>query len=176
MKKIGKIFRESMVTQIKDGVTKRTSTFVVSYDKVSASQMNSLRKGLRSVGAHIYVSRKSLAQIALNDMKFNKLAERVAGQTAFVWSDADSAEISKTLVKFTKECQGVVIQGALLSGAVLEQNDVVRLSDLPSKNVLRAQLLGTLNAPMTRLLGALNGKSRDLLSILKQLSEKKGGK
>ena len=38
-----------------------------------------------------------------------------------------------------------------------------------------AQLLGTMNAPITRLARALNGKTTELILILKQLSEKRGG-
>ncbi len=175
MKKVGQLLRESMVSQIKDGIKNRTATFLVSYAGVSSSKMSGLRKGLKSAGADFYVSRNSLAQIALKDLKIDRLADKVNGQTAFVWSDQDSIEIPKALIKFAKECEGVVIQGGLLDGAVLEKKDVERLSDLPSKDALRAQLLGVLNAPMTRMVTVLNGKTRELLSILKQLSEKKGG-
>ncbi len=176
MTQIGKVFRQSMVNRVKDGVQNRTSIFLVSYTKVSGPQMNSLRKGLKQVGANLYVSRNSIAQLALKDLKFEPLAGKVGGQTAFIWSNGDSAEVSKTLTKFMKECQGVMIQGGLLDGAILEKRDVERLADLPSREVLLTMLLRTLNSPMTRLAQVLNGKTRDLLSILKQLSEQKGGK
>ena len=175
MKKVGRIFRESMVMHIREGVQNRNSAFLVSYTKISGPQMNSIRKGLRAVGADLYVSRNSIVELALKDLNFNKLSERIKGQTAFVLTNADSVEVSKTLIKFTKECEGLVIQGGLLEGAILEKTDIQRLSDLPSRTVLLTMLLRTLNAPMTRLARALNGKTRDLLSILKQLSEKKGG-
>jgi hypothetical protein len=40
--------------------------------------------------------------------------------------------------------------------------------------VLLASLLGIMSAPLTRFAGALNGKTRDMISILKQKSEKGG--
>ena len=83
--------------------------------------------------------------------------------------------VSKALFKFAEGCDGVQIRGGVLDGAVLTQTDIKRLADLPAKEVLQAQLLGTMIAPLTRLAGSLNAKTRDLLSILKQLSEKKGG-
>lgn len=175
MIKVGKLFRESMVNRVKEGVEKRSSTFLLSYTGVSGPQMNTLRKGLKQVGADFYVSKKSIAQIVLKDLKFDKLAESVGGQTAFVWTDTDSAEVSKALIKFTKECSGILIQGGLLQGHLLEKRDIERLSDLPPRPVLISQLLGTIQSPLTRLAGVLNGKTRDLLSLLHQLSEKKGG-
>ena len=175
MTQVGKVFRTSMVNRIKKGMESRNSTFLVSYSKVSGPQMNSFRKGLKKVGADIYVSRNSIASIALKDLKFEKLADKVEGQTAFIWSNSDSVEISKALIKFTKECQGIVIKGGVLDGAILEKRDVERLSDLPSKEVLLTMLLRTLNTPMTRLARCLTGKQRDLLYVMKQLSEQKGG-
>ena len=69
----------------------------------------------------------------------------------------------------------VCIAGGLLEGKELNKNDVKKLSDLPSREVLLSMLLSTIQSPLTRLAGALNAKTRDLISVLKQLSEKKGG-
>ena len=176
MKKVGRIFRESMVSHIREGLEKKNNIFLMSYTEVSGLQMNNLRKGLKSIKAEIYVSRNRIAGLALKELKFDRLTEKVKGQTAFVFSDTDAVTVSKTLVKFSKECQGIIIQGGLLKGSILEQQDVERLSELPSKEVLLAQLLGTLQAPLTRLAYVLNGKTHDLLSLLKQLGERKGGK
>ena len=175
MKRVGRILRENMVTHVREGIKNRNSTFLVSYTKVSGPQMNTLRKGLKAVGAELYVSRNSIAEVALKDLNFEKLILKISGQTAFVLSDADAVEVSKALIKFAKECEGLEIQGGLFEGAILEKADVQRLSDLPTRPVLLTMLLRTLNTPMTRLARVLNGKTRDLLSVLKQLSEKKGG-
>ena len=78
-------------------------------------------------------------------------------------------------MKFAKGNEGVNVEGGLLDGVFLSQTEVKRLADLPSREDLLAQLLQTILSPMTRLAGVMNAKSRDLLSILKQLSEKKGG-
>ena len=84
--------------------------------------------------------------------------------------------MSKILVDFVKGTEDFIVQGGLLQGRVLEKNDVTRLSELPSRDVLLSMLLSSLQAPLTRLAGALNAKTRELVSVLKQLSEKKGGK
>ena len=172
---VGKIFRDRMVNQIKGGVEENSNLFLLSYRNISGIQMNSLRKSLKKVGAQMYVTRNSIIQIALKGLEQKDLADRVEGQTALVWSNTDSVEVSKVLVKFTKDFQGILLKGGLLEGKLLNQGDITTLSDLPSKNVLRSILLATILAPLTRLAGAFNAKSSDLLSILKQLSEKKGG-
>ena len=94
---------------------------------------------------------------------------------AFVWSQADAVEVAKALVKFAKECENIKIRGGLLDGKILEKDQIIQLSELPSRQVLLTMLLSTIQSPLTRLAGALSGKTQELLSILKQLSEKKGG-
>lgn len=175
MEKVGKIVRDNLKAGIKKGLENNTGVFLLSYSAVSSAQMNTLRKDLKKLGADVLVSKNRIAKIALQELKREKLAEQVNGQTAFVWGNADSTEISKTLLKFIKQCEGVVIRGGVVEGNLLQKEDIKRLADLPSRDVLRSQLLQVMLSPLTRLAGALNAKSIDLLSILKQLSEKKGG-
>ncbi|HOY10207.1 MAG TPA: 50S ribosomal protein L10 [Candidatus Omnitrophota bacterium] len=175
MGKVGRIYREKLVESIKDGLQKNDNVFLLSYSAVSASQMNDLRKDLKRIGAAVCVSKNRIAQIALKECQQDTLAGRVQNQTAFVWSNADCAVVSKTLMKFLEKCETASVQGGVLSGAVLDKSDVKRLADLPSRDVLLSQLLSVIVSPLSQLASVLNGKTRELLSILKQLSEKKGG-
>lgn len=175
MGKIGKVFRESLVSSVKNGVQSSTSTFLLSYSAVSASQMDELRKDLKRLGARMYVSKNRIAQIALEEADQKILSKEVNGQAAFVWSDTDASVISKTLTKFADKCKGLSIRGGVLAGGLLHANDVKRLAELPSREVLLSRLLQVMLSPVTGLYDVLNGKTRELLSILKQLSEKKGG-
>jgi len=175
MKKIGQLYRERLVNQVKDGVTDNDNVFLLSYSQVSGLQMSDLRKSLNQTGARMYVTKNSVIQLALKEIEQEQLAEKISGQTALVWGGADSSVVSKILIDFVNESENFVVQGGLLQGKLLEQGDVKKLSELPSREVLLSMLLSTIQAPLTRLAGALNAKTRDLVSVLKQLSEKKGG-
>lgn len=173
--KVGEIYRKQLVNAIKEGVDNNQNTFLVSYSGISSSQMNILRKDLRKKSAKMKVTKSKIARLALKDQILEPASASIRDQVAFVHSDTDAAEISKILVKFSKECKGFAVQGGLLEGAYLGKEDVTRLSDLPSREVLIAKLLSLIQSPATKLAYILNAKSRDLLSILKQYSEKKGG-
>ena len=176
MKKVGQFYRESLVQQVKDGVAKNDNIFLINYSKVSGIEMSDLRKNLRRTGAKVCVTKNSIARLALKEANQGTLADRVSGQTALIWGGADSSEISKVLIKFIKDAENIKIQGGLLQGRILEREDVQKLSELPSREVLLAMLLSAIQSPLTRLAGALNAKTRELISVLQQLSEKKGGK
>lgn len=175
MEKVGKVLRASLNKSIKDGIQNNQAVFLLSYSAVSSAQMGNLRKDLSKVGAKVHVPQNRIAKIVLKELKNDGLADKIKGQTAFVWSNSDAVSVSKALVKFTDQFKNVVINGGILDGAVLVGADVKRLSDLPAKEVLQARLLQVMLSPMTSFAGILNAKSRDLLSILKQYGEKKGG-
>ena len=172
--KVGTIYRQKMANSVKEGVEKKSSTFVVSYRGISSAKMNTLRKDLKRKKAEVLVSKTAVARIALKDAKQESLADTIKGQMALVLSNADASEVSKVLINFSKSYEGFVVCGGVLDGAFLTEAEVKTLSDLPSREVLLAKLMGTMNAPLTRFAGALNGKTRDLISILKQKSEKGG--
>ena len=175
MKKVGQLFREKLVNKAKDGVANNSSLFVLTYDGFSNNAINDLRKNLHKAGANVTVFKKSLAKIALSDLEYSKLSEGMDGQVAFIWSNKDAVEISKILLEFVEKSEGVEVTGGILEKQILDKLKVEELSKLPSREVLLSMLLATIQAPVSRFMGALNAKTRELLSILKQLSEKKGG-
>jgi len=176
MKKVGQLIRESIAEKIRHNVAEHSTTFLVSYSKMSSPKMNNFRKTLKAAGAKVYVSKNRIAKKTLTAMKFDEMSSKITQQIAFVWSDSDSVEVAKALVKLTKDLEGLNIQGGVLDGKAVQQADVKRLSDLPSREVLLTMLAQTIQSPLVRLAGALNAKTRDLIYILKQLSEKAGGK
>jgi large subunit ribosomal protein L10 len=176
MKRVGQIFRESLVSRIKNGVEKNNTIFMLTYTNLSATKVSDIRKNLKKNGAEIFLSKNAIAAMALKLLGHEKLAERIMGQTIFVWGPLDSAEISKILIKYEKDMETLKVRGGLFDGKLFSAEDIKRLSELPPRQVLLSQVASTLQAPLNRLAGALIGKHRDLLSILKQLSEKKGGK
>ncbi|HOD12473.1 MAG TPA: 50S ribosomal protein L10 [Candidatus Omnitrophota bacterium] len=172
MKKVGRLIRESVSEKIRQNVKDRGTTFLFSYDKMSSPKMSDVRKALSAVGAKVYVSKNRVAKKALEEIKFSSLIGDVKSQVAFVWSDKDSVEIAKVLVKISKANEAVNIRGGVLDGKTVAQNDIQRLSDLPSRDVLLTMLAQSIQSPLSRLLNALNANTRDLIYILKQLSDK----
>ncbi len=172
--KVGEQYRKKMASSIKEGVSTKSNTFVVSFRGVSSAKMNTLRKDLKRKQADVMVSKTSVSRVAFKQANLESLADLMQGQTALVLSNADASEISKILVKFAKEFEGFIVQGGVLDGSILTRDQIQTLSDLPSRTVLLTKFLGTISAPATRFAGALSAKTRDFMSILQQKSEKGG--
>src|SRR5271170_4326074 len=109
MTKVGTLYRQRMASSVKEGVAKKSSTFVVSYRGISSAKMNILRKDLRRKKAEVVVTKTSLARIALKEAKQDDLAGSIQGQMALILSNADASEVSKVLVKFAKDYEGFIV-------------------------------------------------------------------
>ena len=62
--KVGEIYRKKMSASVKDGLSKHSNTFVVSFRGVSSAKMDHLRKDLKRKKADMLVSKTSVARIA----------------------------------------------------------------------------------------------------------------
>ncbi len=175
MTKIGKIYREKITKTVRDGIENQSSAFVINFRNVSSGDICTLRKALQQKKAKVYMSRNSLARVGLKGTVLAPITDKLDGQTLFIWTNTDAVDIAKLLIKFAEKNENIAIRGGVVSSQLLGAADIKRLSSLPAKEVLLAQLLGTLQSPITRLARTLNGKTVELLSILKQISEKRGG-
>src|SRR5271167_645779 len=97
--KVGTLYRQRMADSVTAGVSKKSSTFVVSYSGIPSAKINILRKDLKRKKAEVLVSKTSVARIALKEAKCEDLAGCIEGQMALVLSNADASEVSKILVK-----------------------------------------------------------------------------
>ena len=123
MTKVGTIFRQGLVNRIKDGFENNNNVFVISYTALEGSKSNELRMNLKKAGADVFASKNRVARVALKELGHDILSEDISDQTAFVWTDEDSAEVAKTVVEFVKENETVQVRGAVIDGAVVTAAD-----------------------------------------------------
>jgi len=75
------------------------------------------------------------------------------------------------LVAFAKSTK-TDVKGANVEQKILNAEDVIALSTLPSKDVMRSMLLNTMLAPATSLVRVMNAPMLNVLYVLKALEEK----
>jgi large subunit ribosomal protein L10 len=175
MKKIGLIFRENLEQLIDKEIKDNNNSFVINYSNVSASEFNNLRLELKKVGARLFIAKNTSAKRALKKEKLEKMLDFIDGPTAFVWGADDAVSVSRVLSKFAKEKEGIKLRGGLLNQEIISEDRFKTLASLPSKEILQAMALRAIQSPVTGLLNVLSGGLRQLVYVIKQLSEKKGG-
>jgi large subunit ribosomal protein L10 len=67
----------------------------------------------------------------------------------------------------------LIIKGGIMGQHVLNQQQVLALADLPSREVLLAQVVGTIAAPLRSLVTVLSGPMRGFVTCLSQIKDEK---
>ncbi len=161
------------VNQIKEKLKEYDNFIVTDYRGLTVEQITKLRKKLMEHGVVYQVLKNNLVKIALKESNIEGVDEYLFGPTAIAFAKEDSVTPSKIIVDFTKEANKLKVRGAYSEGKAVNENAVIALSKLPSKEVLLSKLLGGLKSPLTCLANVLNGPVRNLAYALKQVSEKK---
>lgn len=163
-----------IVKKIKEDLLNAKSIVLTDHTGLTHQQIERLRKSIKKAGGNFVVVKNTLLKKALAGSAFaEKISESIFhGQTSVLLSINDEITPLKELVKLVKELNLPKIKQGALKDRVLESNDVVRLAELPPKEVLIGQLLGMLKNPQSRLVFALKGNLIKLVLILNALSKK----
>lgn len=136
---------------------------------------------IEGAGGDIKVIKNSLLKIALEEYNYKDLAPKIRGAIVVNYTKNDPVALAKKLIeiinnfkkeKNLKEDIPEILFG-IFEGKILSKEDIKRLAQLPSREVLLSQLAGTLKAPISKLASTLNTVILKLLWALQALKEKK---
>ena len=95
------------------------------------------------------VTKNTLAKIAAHDAGITDIDELLTGPTAIALVKGDPVEAAKGLRDFSRANPVLVIKGGVLDGKLLTADEIRKLADLESREVLLAKLAGAMKASMS---------------------------
>jgi large subunit ribosomal protein L10 len=159
------------IKQVLDGA--KGGIILVDYRGLSVSDMAELRAKLREAGSEMRVFKNRLVQIALRENAMPSMDEILAGPSAFVFITEEPVASAKVLAAFAKAKPALEMKGGLVQNEVLDQESIIALSKLPSREELLAKLLGTLQGTARGMVTVLSGVSRGLVTALDAIAKEK---
>jgi large subunit ribosomal protein L10 len=162
--------KKDKVKELKQKLTDAKSVVFAEYTGLDAARMSQLRGEIREQGAEISIAKNSLMKIALQEAQ---IEDHLEGQIMTLLSYEDAVTPIKKLVEFAKQNEVPKIKIGLFSGEVTNLAQLIKLSELPSREQLLGQLVGTLNAPLTGIVNVLGGNQRKLVYALAAIADKK---
>jgi large subunit ribosomal protein L10 len=168
----------------KQKVDKATAMFFVDYAGLTHKQLEEARRELKDNDSEIAIIKNTLMNLALQEKKIDA-KEKLQGPYATLFSYSDGIKTAKVLTAFVKKYGlpkikfGVFsAKGGSASGRegweIIDEAMIVKLSTLPTREVLIAKLLGTLNAPISNFVYGLNANIIKLAQVLKAIEKSKG--
>ena len=157
--------KQAVVAALVEDLKAANSGVLVDYKGITVAEDTALRKELRENGVEYAVVKNTLLRRALDDVELGELDEVLNGTTSMAISKDDPIAPMRIVNKYAKQMgDRFNIKAGFMDGKVLPLEDVLALSELPSKDALLAQVLGMLLMPLT-----------SLAAVTKAIAEKQGG-
>jgi large subunit ribosomal protein L10 len=164
----------AVVEEVRERLASANATVVTEYRGLTVTQMAELRKALGALGDY-KIYKNTLVRLAVADGDQQELAELLTGPSAIAFVSGEISAAAKALRDFARTNPALVVKGGYADGAMLSTQDLGRLADLPSREVLLARFAGGLAAPLQQLAGLLQALPRNFAYGLSALIEERGG-
>ena len=167
-----KIAEVQAITERMEGAQ---SLILANYSGLSVEQMTKFRVECRAKAIDCRVVKNRLAKIACDNADVAEIKDYFKGPTAILFGLESQIDAAKVLVDFAADNEAMQIKGGFVDGQLLDPNQVVALSKVPSKEELYAKMMGSINSPITGVAMATNavvaGLARVIDAVAKQKAE-----
>ena len=171
--------KAAAVAELVEAFRGSSAAVLTEYRGLTVKQISALRTALGADTSYSVV-KNTLTKIAAGDAGLEGVDELLSGPTAVAFISGEPVEAAKALRDFARANPALVVKGGVMDGKALTADEVRRLADLESREVLLGKMAGALlaslsnavyllNAPLAqaaRLAGALQAKAVEDPSII----------
>lgn len=141
--------KAAAVAELADRFKSSSATVLTEYRGLSVAQLKELRRSLGE-GSTYSVVKNTLTKIAAKEAGIEGIDDLLVGPSALAFVDGDIVVAAKSLKTFAKENPALVIKGGYLDGKAITPEEVSKLAELESREVLLAKLAGAMNASLSQ--------------------------
>ena len=171
---MAKADKATAVAEIAEQFKAATATVVTEYRGLTVANLAELRRSLTGTATYT-VAKNTLVKRAAAEAGIEGLDELFAGPTAIAFVSGEAVDAAKALKKFAKENKALVIKGGFMDGRALSVDEVNRIADLESREVLLAKLAGAMKGNLAKAAGLFNAPASQVARLAAALQEKKSG-
>ena len=139
--------KAAAVTELAEKFSSSQGAVLTEYRGLTVKALKELRRNLGDDATYA-VSKNTLTTIAAREAGVEGVEEHLVGPTAIAFIEGDPVTVAKGLRAFAKAHPLLVIKGGYFDGAALSADEVNKLADLESREVLLAKLAGAFKASL----------------------------
>jgi large subunit ribosomal protein L10 len=131
------------VAELADRFSSSAGVVLTEYRGLSVKALMQLRRSLGDDASYA-VSKNTLTTIAAREAGLEAIEEQLVGPTAIAFISGDPVVVAKGLRDFARTNPQLVIKGGVLDGKFMTSDEVRKLADLESREVLLAKVAGAM--------------------------------
>ena len=141
--------KKKAVEEIKERFSTAKSAVLVDYRGLTVGEVTELREKFRAAGVEYKVYKNNLVKLAIKDTEFESLSKDLTGPNAIAFGIEDAVVPAKIAKEFSKTHKALELKAGVVEGSYCNLEDIVKIADLPSKEVLLGRFLGSIKAPVS---------------------------
>ncbi|MEN9923486.1 MAG: ribosomal protein [Actinomycetota bacterium] len=141
--------KAAVLEDLEAGFRESNAALLTEYRGLTVAQLKQLRRSLAGQAEYAVV-KNTLTKIAAKRAGVEGLDDLLEGPSAIAFVQGDAIAVAKSLKEFSKEFPFLVIKGGIYDGKVLTADDIKKLADLESREVLLAKLAGAMQASLAK--------------------------
>jgi large subunit ribosomal protein L10 len=165
--------KTAAVAEIADELRGSTAVVLTEYRGLSVRQLTELRRALGG-NASYSVVKNTLTKLAAKEAGIEGIDKHLVGPSAIAFVKGDPVDAAKGLRDFARLHPVLVIKAGVLEGKLLSPDEIRRLADLESREVLLAKMAGAMKASLVNAVSLFNAplaKTAQLVDALRQKTE-----
>ncbi len=144
--------KKALVASLVEKIKNSPAGVLVDYKGINVEDDTILRRELREAGVDYAVIKNTMIRFAAKELGFDEFDEHLHGTSALAISMTDDVIApAKILGAYAKKHDNFKIKAGFLEGKVIGEEEVKKLANMPSKEVLLAQVLYSFNYPIMQL-------------------------
>lgn len=142
------------------------------FSGIKVSVLSELRNKLREKDAEYKVVKNNLFKRALKDAGYKDVDDYLKGPIGVVFTSSDLGEAAKILKDFKKEQENFRFSLGIMDNVVYNEEQIRKIADIPSKEVLISQIMSLINAPASNIAMVMNQTISSLARGINAVAEK----
>jgi large subunit ribosomal protein L10 len=164
--------KATAVAELTEQFRGSSATLLTEYRGLTVAQLKQLRRALGQQTAYT-IAKNTLAKRAALDAGISGLDELFTGPTALAFVSGDPVEAAKGLREFAKTHPMLVVKGGVFEGRTMSADEVRKLADLESREVLLAKLAGAMKANLSKAAATFQAPLTQAVRLMAALQEKR---
>jgi large subunit ribosomal protein L10 len=165
--------KATAVAELAEEFRSSSAAVLTEYRGLTVAELKELRRSLGTDTSYAVV-KNTLTKIAARDAGVEVLDDLLQGPSAIAFVKGDPVEAAKGLREFSRSHPLLVIKGGVMEGKALSPDEIRRLADLESREVLLAKLAGAMQASLQNavyLFAAPLSQAARVIEALRQKAE-----
>lgn len=165
--------KAAAVAELKEELQSSQGAVLTEYRGLSVAQMMQLRRSLGQ-NARFRVVKNTLSKIAATEAGFDEqVVNLFEGPCAITFVRDDVVEAAKGLRDFAKANSPLVIKGGVIDGKAMAPEQITKMADLESREVLLSKLAGVFKAKQGQTAALFQALPTKTVRLAQALHDKK---